>query len=111
MSKYSKNSINRIIWNENFKFDLKERNQILHLELFEKNIAMSKLIGKIDFILENLDKDQQRVEQLFELKAPNHERIIKGKIRIKLHYVYDLIQYFITLLNKEKNEIEKNNYY
>ena len=64
ISKYSKNSINRIIWNENFKFDLKERNQILHLELFEKNIAMSKLIGKIDFILENLDKNQQRVEQL-----------------------------------------------
>ena len=109
ISKYSKNSINRIIWNENFKFDLKERNQILHLELFEKNIAMSKLIGKIDFILENLDKDQQRVEQLFDLKDPNDERITIGKIRIKLHYVYDVIQYFQALLNKAKNELKKTN--
>ena len=70
---------------------------------------MSKLIGKIDFILENLDKNQQRVEQLFELKAPNHERTTKGKIRIKLHYVYDVIQYFQALLNKAKNELEKTN--
>ena len=109
ISNYGKNSPNGIIWNENFKFDLDKRYQILHFELFQKKITITKLIGKIDFNLENLDEEQQRVEKIFEIKDPNEETITIGKIRMKLHYVYDVVEYFKTLVNKSKNELDKTN--
>ena len=107
ISQIGKISIPRIIWNENFKFDLKERNKILHVELLQKTIALSKTLGKIDFILENLSEDQQRIEDFYPIKDSNDETI--GRIRIKLHYVYNVIDYFKALLNKSKNELSQTN--
>ncbi len=107
ISQIGKISLPRIIWNENFKFNLNERNKILHIELLQKTLALSRTIGKIDFILENLSEDQQRVEDFYPIKDSNDETI--GKIRIKLHYVYNVIDYFKALLNKANNELSQTN--
>ena len=107
ISQIGKISLPRIIWNENFNFDLKQRNKVLHIELLKKNLALSKTLGKIDFILENLSDDQQRVEDYYPIKDSNDETI--GRIRIKLHYVYNVIDYFKALLNKTKNELTQTN--
>ena len=77
ISQIGKISLPRIIWNENFKFNLSERNKILHIELLQKILALSRTIGKIDFILENFSEVQQRVEDFYPIKDSNDEQLEK----------------------------------
>jgi len=97
-----------IIWNENFRFEIKERNQKLNIIVIRNQITSSNF-GSLEINLEEIDKDQQRKENIFPLLNSSHIEV--GKIRLKLHYVYDTIVYFSYLKRKvtEKiNNIQKD---
>jgi hypothetical protein len=91
-----------IVWNENFSFELKNRNQQISIEIIRTQIT-SSTFGTCTIDLEQIDSNQQRVENIFPLN--NRSLIQVGKIRLKLHYVYDIISYFSYLLKNVKNKI------
>ena len=91
-----------IIWNENFRFELKERNQKLTIIVIRNQITSSNF-GSLEINLEEIDKDQQRKEDIFALLNTSHIEV--GKIRLKLHYVYDTIIYFSYLKRKATEKI------
>lgn len=100
----SKMNINdgTIIWNENFRFELKERNQKLYIIVIRNQITSTNF-GSLEINLEQIDNDQQRIEKVFSLL--NSSQIEVGKIRLKLHYVYDTIVYFSYLKRKVTEKI------
>ena len=91
----------KVVWNKNYSFNLKNRNDTLVVELYKKTaILPSALIGSIHIDLEKISKDQQQLESEFDLLSISDSNVIVAKLRMKLHYVYDTIKYFETLYNK-----------
>ena len=100
---------NTIIYNQNYQFDLKQRNLTLKVELLRQNTLRTFTPFATCLIsLEEIDPEQQRVENVFDLYSVEHpaQNISVGQIRLKLHYVYDKEKYFKTLVNKTKNDYE-----
>ena len=91
----------KVVWNKNYSFNLKNRNDTLEVELYKKTAILPfALIGSIRIDLEKISKDQQQLESEFDLLSISDSNVIVAKLRMKLHYVYDTIKYFETLYNK-----------
>ena len=101
---------NSIIFNKNYTFELTRRNLALRVELLRQNALLRKFTPFATSVipLEDIDPEQQRVENVYDLYSIEHseQNISVGQIRLKLHYVYDGAKYFKTLVNKTKNDCE-----
>ena len=94
-----KKKTNSPAWNENFKFKLKNLEGIIYIEVFNKTLIGSKSMGYVNIDLKDL-LDQEKKVKWYELFS---DKIETGKIRLKLHCIVNLRNYY----NKEIEKIEK----
>ena len=80
-------------WNENFKFELNSTEGILKIEVMNETFLGNRSFGYINFNLNDL-KDQEEKLKWFDLNSG------KGKIRMKLLCIINLVEYYDVQLNK-----------
>ena len=80
-------------WNENFKFELNSTEGILKIEVMNETFLGNKSFGYININLNDL-KDQEEKLNWFDLNSG------KGKIRMKLLCIINLVEYYDVQLNK-----------
>ena len=97
----------KVVWNKNYSFKLQQRDQKLSIELFRKSSLgpFERMASRV-IELEEIDPEQQRVEDEYELLSTSNESLPMCKLRIKLHYVYDTIKYFDNLYNKAARDYD-----
>lgn len=97
----------KVVWNKNYSFNLQQRDQKLIIELFRKStLGPFERMASREIELEEIDPEQQRVEDEYELFSTSSEPLPMCKLRLKLHYVYDTIKYFETLYNKAARDFD-----
>jgi C2 domain len=93
-------------WNEDFVFNVKDKTSTLRVEVFDKDtVGEDDLEGIVEIPLLDL-VDQQKVEKWYNLKNENGEEE-PGKIKLRLHFVWSLHQYFVDMLKKTDEKIHK----
>ena len=80
-------------WNENFKFEINSTEGIIKIEVMNESFLGKKSFGYININLNDL-KDQEEKLNWFDLNNG------KGKIRMKLLCIINLVQYYDVQLNK-----------
>ena len=88
-------------WDENFKFGIKSVNQDekIKFEVLNKTFFGEKSLGSITINLNNLiDKDE--LEELFDLHPG------KGKIRMKLKCILNLVNHYNKAIKKKEEDLE-----
>ena len=97
-----KKNMNSPAWNENFKFKVKELEGIIKVEVFNKTLIGSKSMGYVNIDLKDL-LDQEKKIKWYELFS---DKIETGKIRLKVHCIINLRNYYKTEIEKSEKEIE-----
>ena len=88
-------------WDENFKFGIKSVNQDekIKFEVLNKTFFGEKSLGSITINLNNLI-DQDEIEKLFDLNPG------KGKIRMKLMCILNLVNHYQKEIQKKENDLQ-----
>ena len=95
-----KNDFNPV-WDENFKFNIKnlENEEKIKFEVLCKTLFGEKSLGSITINLNNLI-DQDEIEKLFDLNPG------KGKIRMKLMCILNLVNHYQKEIQKKENDLQ-----
>ena len=95
-----KNDFNPV-WDENFKFNIKnlENEEKIKFEVLCKTLLGEKSLGSITINLNNLI-DQDEIEKLFDLNPG------KGKIRMKLMCILNLVNHYQKEIQKKENDLQ-----
>ena len=86
-------------WNENFKFELHSLEGFLKVEVLNETFLGNKSFGYVNINLNDL-KDQEEKFNWFDLNTG------KGKIRMKILCIINLVQYYEAELNKTITELK-----
>ena len=90
-------------WNENFKFELNSPKGIIRIEILNETFLGNKSYGYINIDLNDLKNQEERINW-FDLSSG------KGKLRMKILCIFNLVSYFDNQFNKtisELNNFEK----
>ena len=90
-------------WNEMFKFEIKSQEGVINIEVLNETLLGNKSFGYININLDDL-KNQEEIISWFDLSTG------KGKIRMKILCIINLVNYHTAQLNKtiaELNHFEK----
>ena len=87
-----KNNTNPI-WNEDFKFEIKEKSGVLKVEVLNETLLGNKSYGYITINLSDLI-NQEEILSWFELNTG------KGKIKLKILCIINLVNYYNNQINK-----------
>ena len=95
-----KNDFNPV-WDENFKFNIKnlENEEKIKFEVLCNTLFGEKSLGSITINLNNLI-DQDEIEKLFDLNPG------KGKIRMKLMCILNLVNHYQKEIEKKENDLQ-----
>ena len=85
-------------WNENFKFDINSLEGTIKVEVLNESFLQNKNLGYININLNDL-KDQEEKISWYDLNKG------KGKLRMKLLCIINLVNYYETQLNKVNKEL------
>ena len=97
------NSTYNPAWNENFKFELNSLEGIIRIEILNETFLGNKSYGYINIDLNDLKNQEERISW-FDLSSG------KGKLRMKILCIFNLVSYFDNQFNKtisELNNFEK----
>ena len=86
-------------WNENFKFEIHSLEGVLKIEVFNELFLGNKSFGYININLNDL-KDQEEKLNWFDLNTG------KGKIRMKILCIINLVKYYEDELNKTISKLK-----
>ena len=87
-------------WNEKFKFELHSLEGVLNIEVLNQTFLGNKSFGHININLNDL-KDQEEKLDWFDLNTG------KGKIRMKILCIINLVKYYEAELSKNFAELNK----
>ena len=107
MSQYKPDSFDPV-WNENFVFKVKSKEEILKVELYDKNEYSNggAMEGYLEIYLKDLDQ-QHKVEEWYQLTKPDgspHD----GDIRMRLQFLWSRYLFYSESYNNLDNELIKN---
>ena len=94
-----KDNIANPAWNENFKLPIISPEGILKIEVFNQTYLGDKSFGSISFNLEDL-KNQEEKFGWFDLNPG------KGKLRMKLICIINLVNYYENEINKVMTKLK-----
>ena len=86
-------------WNEEFKFEIFSPEGVIKIEVINESILGNKSLGNININLNDL-KDQEEKLSWFDLNSG------KGKIRMKILCILNLVSYYENQLNKKNAELK-----
>ena len=90
-------------WNEMFKFEINSQDGVINIEVLNETLLGNKSLGYININLNDI-KNQEEIVSWFDLNTG------KGKIRMKILCIINLVNYHKAQLNKtmaELNHFEK----
>ena len=93
-----KNNINPT-WNENFKFEIKEKKGVVKVEVLNETLLGNKSFGYITISLNDLI-NQEEIISWFDLNTG------KGKIKLKILCVINLVNYYDNQINKTISDLK-----
>jgi hypothetical protein len=85
-------------WNENFKFEITSLEGTIKVEILNESFLQNKSLGYININLNDL-KDQEERFNWYDLNTG------KGKIRMKLLCIINLVNYYEAQLNRVNKEL------
>ena len=85
-------------WNENFKFEIASLEGTIKVEILNESFLQNKSLGYININLNDL-KDQEERFNWYDLNTG------KGKIRMKLLCIINLVNYYEAQLNRVNKEL------
>ena len=85
-------------WNENFKFEITSLEGTIKVEILNESFLQNKSLGYININLNDL-KDQEEKFNWYDLNTG------KGKIRMKLLCIINLVNYYEAQLNRVNKEL------
>lgn len=86
-------------WNENFKFIINSQEGMLKVEVLNETFLGNKSFGYVNISLNDLKNQEERISW-FDLNEG------KGKIRMKILCIMNLVNYYETQLNKTITELK-----
>jgi len=85
-------------WNENFKFEIQSQEGVLNIEVLNETLLGNKSFGYININLNDLKNQEEKISW-FDLNTG------KGKIRMKIICIINLVNYYQNELNKTITEL------
>ena len=86
-------------WNENFKFEIKEKRGVVKVEVLNETLLGNKSFGHITISLNDLI-NQEEILSWFDLNTG------KGKIKLKILCVINLVNYYDNQINKTISDLK-----
>ena len=86
-------------WNEDFKFEIFSPEGVIKIEVFNESILGNKSLGNININLNDL-KAQEEILSWFDLNSG------KGKIKMKILCILNLVSYYESQLIKKTAELK-----
>jgi len=86
-------------WNESFKFEINSYEGVAQIEVLNETFLGNKSIGYVNISLDDLKNQEERINW-FDLNTG------KGKIRMKILCILNLVSYHEKQLNKTTSELK-----